>query len=74
MQHSNVLRQLVSKWVELQLKPPSDRGSFAPQKHALVERVRDNGVVPRDKRRRLCRDDKVPHLTVQEAVDSIYSN
>ena len=73
MQRSTVLKQLVNEGVELQLKQPNDRGSFAFKKHALVEGVLDDSIVPRDKRRRLCKDDKVPHVTVEQLVESIYN-
>ena len=73
MQRSSVLKQLVNEGLELQLKPPNARMSFTPQKHALVPGVLDDGVVPRDKRRRLCEDDNVPHVTVQQLVEIIHN-
>ena len=73
IKRSAVLNELVNEGFDLQLKPPNARSAFAPKKHALVEGVLDDGLVPRDKRRRLCKDDKVPHVTVEQLVESIYN-
>jgi len=76
LQASSILPALVKEALQLQLIPLNKRkrekcwGTFTPQKFALIEGVLEKETVPRNKRRRLCYEDKVPCL---DPAQQLYS-
>ena len=68
-QQNAVVAQLIKEALALQVKPTTAVATFTPTKHQLLEGVlRDTDDVPRAKRRKLCKDDKVVTLDPAEAL------
>lgn len=60
-QGNAVVAQLIKEALALQVKPASAVATFVPTRHRLIEGVLpdDTDDVPRAKRRKYCKDDKV---------------
>ena len=70
LQQGNAVAQLIKEALALQVKPASAVATFVPTRHRLVEGVLpdDTDDVPRAKRRKYCKDDKVAAVDPAEAI------
>ena len=69
-QGNAVVSQLIKEAISLQVKSVSAVASFVPTKHRLIEGVLPDHTdyVPRAKRRKYCKDDKVESVDPAEAI------
>lgn len=69
-QGNAVVAQLIKEALALQVKPASAVATFVPTRHRLIEGVLpdDTDDVPRAKRRKYCKDDKVAAVDPAEAI------
>ena len=69
-QGNAVVAELIKEALALQVKPVSAVATFVPTRHRLIEGVLpdDTDDVPRAKRRKYCKDDKVAAVDPAEAI------